>query len=185
MMLRIIKFAIKGIELKTRTTVPVEGITKRLKQYSLVKALSGKTQRIVARSRNENIKMYRVGVPFLILGKPVLYARLTADETGTLISGRFTFSIFSRVFFWLSHIGVLAMFGIGIYRLISAQSRNEPTVWYLYGSHALLIAGMLGFLIYSWYSWTWQNRRADMSMLADSLKLMLTSMVTESNNKTQ
>ena len=185
MMLRIIKFAIKGIELKTHTTVPVEEITNRLKKYSLMKALSGKTQRIVARSRYESIKMYRVGVPLLILGKPVLYARLTADETGTLISGRFTFSIFSRVFFWLSHIGVLTMFGIGMYRLISAPSRDEPTVWYLYGSHALLVAGMLGFLIYSWYSWTWQNRRSDMSMLADGLKHMLSSIVTDSYNKNQ
>lgn len=180
-MLRIIKFAIKGIELNTHTSVPVDGVTTRLKQYSLMKAIFGKNQRIVARRRNENIKMYRLGVPILILGKPVLYVRMTADDTGTLISGRFTFSIFSRVFFWLSQIGVLTMFGIGIYRIISAQSRNEPMVWYLYGSLALLVAVMLGFLIYSWYSWTWQNRRADMNMLAESLKSKLTSIVPGSN----
>jgi len=182
-MLKIIKFAIKGIELNTHTTVPIDGITKRLKQYSLKKALFGKTQRIVARTRNENIKMYRLGVPILILGKPILYVRMKADESGTLISGRFTFSTFSRAFFWLSNLGVLAMFGIGIYRIISAQSRDEPIVWYLYGSLALLVTGMLGFLLYSWYSWTWKNRRADMSMLAESLKLILTSIVPDSNNK--
>lgn len=184
-MLRIIKFATKGIELNTHTSVPVDGVSKRLKQYSLTKALFGKSQRIVARTRNENIKMYRLGVPILILGKPVLYVQMTKDEIGTQISGRFTFSIFSRVFFWLSNLGVLAMFGIGIYRIVSAQSRDDPIVWYLYGSLAILVAGMLGFLIYSWYSWTWQNRRADMSMLADSLKLILTSIVPDSNNKLQ
>lgn len=184
MLIKIIKFAIKGIELNTHTTVPVEEVTKRLKRFSLFKALFGKTQRLVARTRNENIKMYRLGVPLLILGKPVLYVKMTAGETGTLISGRFTFSIFSRVFFCLSQIGVFTMFGIGIYRILSAQSRDEPMVWYLYGSLALLVAGMLGFLIYSWYSWTWQHRRADMSMLADGLKLALVSIVPDSN-KTQ
>lgn len=184
-MLRIIKFAIKGIELNTHTSVPIDGITKRLKQYSLMKALFGKTQRIVARTRNENIKMYRLGVPILILGKPVLYVRMTVDETGTVISGRFTFSILSRAIFWLGHLGVIAMFGIGIFRVVSAQSRDEPIVWYLYGSLALLVSGMIGFLIYSWYSWTWRNRRADMTMLADGLKLILTSIASDSNNKTQ
>lgn len=184
-MLRIIKFAIKGIELNTHTSVPIDGITKRLKQYSLMKALFGKKQRVVARTRNENIKMYRLGVPILILGKPVLYVRMTADEAGTVISGRFTFSTLSRAIFWLGHLGVIAMFGIGVFRIVSAQSRDEPFVWYLYGSLALLVSGMIGFLIYSWYSWTWQNRRADMTMLADSLKLTLTSIAPDSNNKTQ
>ena len=113
MMLRIIKFAIKGVEINTHTTEPVDRVSKRLKKYSFMKALFGKNQRIVARTRNENVKMYRLGVPILILGKPVLYVRMTEGETGALISGRFTFSIFSRVFFWLSQIGVLTMFGIG------------------------------------------------------------------------
>ena len=185
MMLRIIKFAIKGIELNTHTTVPIDGITKRLKQYSLMKALFGKTQRIVARTRNENIKMYRLGVPILILGKPVLYVRLTEDETGTVISGKFTFSILSRAIFWLGHLGVIGMFGIGIFRIVSAQSRDDPYVWYLYGSLALLVSGMIGFLLYSWYSWTWQNRRADMSKLAEGLKLTLASKVPDSNHSTQ
>ena len=165
--------------------MPIDGITKRLKQYSLMKALFGKTQRIVARTRNENIKMYRLGVPILILGKPVLYVRMTADETGTVVSGRFTFSILSRAIFWLGHLGAIAMFGIGIFRIVSAQSRDEPIVWYLYGSLALLVSGMIGFLIYSWYSWTWQNRRADMTMLAEGLKHILTSITPDSNNKTQ
>lgn len=182
MMLRIIKFALKGIKFSTHTTVPVDRVSKRLKKYSIMRALFGKNQRIVVRTRNENVKMYRLGVPILILGKPVLYVQMTADETGTLILGRFTFSIFSRVFFWLSQIGVLTMFGIGIYRMISAQSRGEPMVWYLYGSLALVVAGMLGFLIYSWYGWTWQNRRADMSMLAECLKLKLTSIEPDSKN---
>ncbi|MXZ56841.1 MAG: hypothetical protein F4Z14_11835 [Gammaproteobacteria bacterium] len=150
-----------------------------------MKAVFGKTQRIVARTRNENIKMYRLGVPFLILGKPVLYVRMMADETGTVISGRFTFSILSRAIFWLGHLGVIAMFGIGIFRIVSAQSRDEPFVWYLYGSLALLVSGMIGFLIYSWYSWTWQNRRADMTMLTERLKFILTSKAPDSKNKTQ
>lgn len=185
MMIKIIKFAIKGIELDTHTTVPVEEVTKRLKRFSVVKAIFGKTERLVARIRNENIKMYRLGVPLLILGKPVLYVKMTADETGTIISGKFTFSILSRVFFWLSHIAVFALFGVGIFRMIAGQSRDEPMLWYIYGSLALLIGGMLGFLIYSWYGWTWQNRRADMSMLADGLKGALITIVSDSNNKTQ
>ena len=184
-MLKTIKFAIKGIELNTHTTAPIDEITGRLKQYSLTKALFGRTQSIVARTHNESVKMYRLGVPLLILGKPVLYVQLTADETGTVMSGKFTFSILSRAIFWLSHLGVIAMFGIGIFRIVSAQSRDEPIVWYLYGSLALLVSGMIVFLIYSWYSWTWQNRRADMTLLADSLKEILTSIVQDSNKKTQ
>lgn len=184
-MIKVIKFAFKGIELNTHTTVPFDEVKKRLKRFSLLKAIFGKTERVVARARNENVTMYRLGVPLLILGKPVLYMRMVSDETGTLVSGKFTFSIFSRVVFWLGHIAVFALFGIGIFRLIIAQSKNDPMLWYMYGTLTVLIGGMLGFLIYSWYSWTWQNRRADMSMLAERLKLVLTSIVPEDNNKPQ
>ena len=185
MMIKVIKFAFKGIELNTHTTVPFDEVKKRLKRYSFTKAIFGKTERVVARARNENVTMYRLGVPLLIMGKPVLYTRMVSDETGTLISGKFTFSIFSRVVFWLGHIGVFVLFGIGIFRMIIAQSQNEPMLWYIRGSFAVLIGGMLGFLIYSWYSWTWQNRRDDMKMLAESLKLVLTTIVPEDNNKPQ
>ena len=184
-MLKIIKFAIKGINLNTHSTVPVEEIKKRLKRYSFMKAVFGKTQGLVARTRNESVKLYRLGVPFLILGKPVLYVRLTARETGSVITGRFTFSIFSRVVFWLGHIAMLALIGIGTFRLVIAQTHDEPMVWYIYGTLAILLGGMLGFLLYSWYSWTWQNRRADMSLLADSLKLVLLAIVPDTNNNSQ
>ena len=173
MLLKIIKFAVKGIELKTHTTVPIEVVIKRLKRYSFIKAMFGKTQGLVARTHKENVKLYCLGVPFLIMGKPVLYVRMTSDESGTLISGRFTFPIYSRVIFWLGHIAVLTLFGIGIYRMVIAQTSEEPMLWYMYGTFALLLGGMLGFLIYSWYGWTWQNRRADMSTLAEGLKLVL------------
>ena len=128
---------------------------------------------------------YRLGVPFLILGKPVLYVRMTAQETGTMITGRFTFSVFSRVIFWLGHIAMLTLFGIGIFRLVIAQTHDEPMLWYIYGTLAILLGGMLGFLLYSWYSWTWQNRRADMNMLAEGLKLVLLAIAPDPNNNSQ
>lgn len=173
MSLRIIKFAFKGVELNAQTTVPMGEVTKRLKRYSLFKAFFGKNQRLVARTRNESVKLYRLGVPLLILGKPVLYARLTGDESGTLINGRFTFPIYSRVFFWLAHIAVLTLFGMGIFRIVIAQTYDEPMLWYLYGTLAILTSGMVAFLLYSWYSWTWYNRRRDLEIVADTLKLVM------------
>lgn len=185
MLLKIIKFAIKGIEFNAHTTVAVEEVTKRLKRYSFFKAIFGKTQGLVARTRNEYVKFYRLGVPLLILGKPVLYVRMTANVSGTLIYGRFTFPIYSRVFFWLGHLAVITLFGMGLFRIIIAHTNDEPMLWYLYGTLALLTGGMLGFLLYSWYSWTWHNRRNDMAILADALKLVLLEIVPDSADKTQ
>ena len=184
MLIRTIKFAIKGVELSAQTTVPMEEITKRLKKYSFFKAFFGKNQRLVARARKENVKLYRLGVPLLILGKPVLYARMTEAGSGTHVIGRFTFPIYSRVFFWLVHIAVLTLFGLGIFRIVIAQTYDEPILWYLYGTLAILTGGMLAFMLYSWYSWTWYNRRNDMETLAETLKLVLLDSLPDSNDHT-
>ena len=185
MLLKIIKFASKGIQLDTQTTIPVEVAKKRLKRYSLIKAILGKTQGLVARTYKENATIYRLGVPIVILGKPVLYVHITPDESGSRISGRFTFSIFSRVIFWLAHLAVLTLFGLGIFRMVIAESNDEPTLWYIYGTFAFLLGGLLGFLIYSWYGWTWQNRRSDMDLLAEHLKFVLSAKAPASNHKSQ
>lgn len=172
MFLEIIKFAFKGIEINIQSTVPIEVIHKRLKRYSLRQALLGNTQRVVAQRRNGLVKLYRLGVPVLILGKPVLYTKLIVAESGTHISGRFTFPFLSRVLFWLGHIAVLTLGSLGIFRIVIAHTYDEPIVWYLYGTFAILLCGLIGFLIYSWYGWTWHNRSNDLATLANTLELL-------------
>ncbi|MDE0645930.1 MAG: hypothetical protein OXH84_06835 [Gammaproteobacteria bacterium] len=165
-----IKFARKGISFDYTTETPTKVLKQQLKQHSFLRVLFNKHKQIVARLGESTITLYCLRIPVIHLGRPVLYLSITDTESGSTVSGKFTFSYFARVVLWFNVIFFFSMLVYSIVRALSAYLNELEWIFYVFAVGILVAVCIVSYLILSWMHSTWKKYQTDMSLIAEFLQ---------------
>lgn len=165
-----IKFATKGIPLSFQSRLSPDSLRKNLKQHSITRVLFNRSENITARVRTSAATLYRLRMPILHLGKPVLYITLKPDANGTNVEGRFTFSWLGRLLFWLNVVFLVAILCTSIFRIVFAYFNDLGVLYYVFGVFLFLIGCTVAYLVHTWIQFTWKSCYQDMTDISQCLQ---------------
>lgn len=165
-----LKFAARGVKFHYSAQKDSKSLLSELKKLSFLRAVFGKTNRIVAFVYKNNAVLFRMRFPFIHLGKPVLYVSVKDDETNAEVSGSFTFAVYARVLFWLLLLFSVGFFAISSFRLYTAIQDQATTLFFIAVIFRMILGPLVAYITFSWFHWTWKNCYSDMADIAEGLE---------------
>lgn len=166
-----LKFAARGVKFQYSAQRDSKSLLAELKRLSFLRAIFGKTNRIVAFVYNNNAILFRMRFPFIHLGKPILYVSIKDDDQNAEVEGSFTFAIYARVLFWLLILFSLGFFAVSSFRLYTAIQEDATALYFIAVIFRMLLGPLVAYITFSWFHWTWKNCNSDMVAIAEGLEL--------------
>lgn len=170
MIFNTIKFAARGVKFQYSTKKDSRSLLKELKRLSFMRAVFRKTNGIVAFVFKNNAVLFRLRVPFLHIGKPILYVKISEVNGDTQVNGAFTFAVYARVIFWLVVVFSLGYLGVTSFRLFTAIQDSAEPLFYIAVIFRMLIGPLVAYITLTWFHWTWKQCNSDMTDIATGLE---------------
>lgn len=165
-----LKFAARGVKFSYSAQRDSKSLLSELKKLSFLRAVFGKTNRIVAFVFKNNAILFRMRFPFIHLGKPVLYVSIKDDDQSAEVKGSFTFAVYARVFFWLVILFSLTYLAVSSFRLYTAIQDDASALFFIAVIFRMLLGPLVAYIVFSWFHWTWKNCYSDMADIAEGLE---------------
>ncbi|MXW53114.1 MAG: hypothetical protein F4X44_04440 [Gammaproteobacteria bacterium] len=165
-----LKFATRGVKFHYSAQRDSKSLLSELKKLSFLRAVFGKTNRIVGFVYKNNAVLFRMRFPFLHLGKPVLYVSINDDDRNAEVKGSFTFAVYARVLFWLSILFSVTFFSVSSFRLYMAIQEDATALYFIAVIFRMLLGPLVAYITFSWFHWTWKNCYSDMATIAEGLE---------------
>lgn len=165
-----LKFATRGVKFNYSARRDSKSLLSELKKLSFLRAVFGKTNRIVGFVYKNNAVLFRMRFPFIHLGKPVLYVSIKDDDRNAEVQGSFTFAVYARVLFWLLILFSVAYFAISCFRLYIAIQEDATALFFIAVIFRMLLGPLVAYITFSWFHWTWKNCYTDMAAIAEGLE---------------
>ncbi|MCY3885181.1 MAG: hypothetical protein OXG24_09755 [Gammaproteobacteria bacterium] len=165
-----IKFAARGVKFHYSAQRDSKSLLSELKKLSFLRAVFGKTNRIVALVFKDKAILFRMRFPFIHLGKPILYVSIQDNEQKAEVHGSFTFAVYARVLFWLLMLFSVGFLVISSFRLYTAIQDNATTLFYIAVIFRMIVGPLVAYITFSWFHWTWKNCYSDMADIASGLE---------------
>lgn len=170
-----LKFAAGGVQFHYSAQRDSKSLLSELKKLSFLRAVFGKTNRIVALVFKESAVLFRMRFPFIHLGKPILYVSIQDNDQRAEVHGSFTFAVYARVLFWLLMLFSFGFLAASSFKLYTAIQDDVSTLFYIALIFRLLVGPLVAYITFSWFHWTWKNCYSDMSDIATGLEQASTS----------
>lgn len=164
------KFAARGVKFQYATKKDSRSLLRELKRLSFMRAVFRKTNGIVAFVFKNNAVLFRLRVPLLHIGKPILYVKISDVNGDTQVNGSFTFAVYARVIFWLVVLFSVGYLGITSFRLFTAIQDSAEPLFYIAVIFRMLIGPLVAYITLTWFHWTWKQCNSDMTDIATGLE---------------
>ena len=170
MIIDTLKFAFSGLPFDYSTKTKAQKLIRQMKKLTVTRAALPRSNGIVASVEGNQAKLFRLGIPIIHPGKPVLYIHVIEHPDHTEVQGSFTFTIIARAALWLLLLFSFLFFALSIYQLTMGIIQISDYLFLTMLSFKILVGPLAAYLIITWYHLTWTRCQNDITDIAESLK---------------
>ena len=170
MAFEVLRFAFRGVQFEYCSGKSADALRRKLKKLTVVRAAMRKTNGIVAIVRKDKATLYKLRVPVLQTGKPVLYVEIEDIDGKANVKGRFTFAVYARAIFWLLLMFASVWTSFYCFRLVQLSQQDIDAMFFMAMILKMIIGPLVAYIVYTWYNFTWRQCGKDMKDIAAGLE---------------